>query len=73
MRGPDDKRYVLIVAGGFLGIGEKLVALQIDSLRHNGDRLISTLTEADVRALPDVSSNAGYRDLDAAETIAMRP
>ena len=71
--GPQNTRYVLIAAGGFLGIGEKLVALQIDSLRHNGDRLISTMTEAEIRALPDVANDAAYRDLDETQTIAMRP
>jgi outer membrane biosynthesis protein TonB len=43
---------VLIDVGGFLGLGEKRVALSIDQLQMQGDRLITQLTEEQAEALP---------------------
>lgn len=57
--GADNKvTAVLVDVGGFLGIGERRVAIPIDQLRIEGDRVISQLTEEQVNNMPE------YRETD---------
>ncbi len=44
---------VLVDVGGFLGIGARRVALPISTLTMQGDRLVTSLTEEQVRELPE--------------------
>ncbi len=44
---------VLVDVGGFLGIGARRVAIPISSLSMQGDRLVTSMTEAQVRNLPE--------------------
>lgn len=39
--------------GGFLGVGERDVVIQLDQLRLDGDRLATDLTKEQLEALPD--------------------
>jgi sporulation protein YlmC with PRC-barrel domain len=38
--------------GGFLGIGDKEVVVELDQLTHDGDQLRMDMTEEEVEALP---------------------
>jgi hypothetical protein len=57
--GPDSRvTAVLADVGGFLGIGERRVAIPIDKLRLEGDRLKSDLTKEQVNAMPEHEGEA---------------
>ncbi|MCB4821943.1 PRC-barrel domain-containing protein [Roseicella aerolata] len=43
---------VTVEAGGFLGIGAREVILTLDQLRLDGQRFVTSLTRAQVEALP---------------------
>jgi sporulation protein YlmC with PRC-barrel domain len=43
---------VVVEAGGFLGIGDHDVIVQLDQLRLENKRLVTTLTKEQVEALP---------------------
>src|SRR5690348_2813165 len=46
-------KYLIVGVGGFLGIGEKDVALRWDDLQQkNGDQLISNMTKDQLKAMP---------------------
>jgi sporulation protein YlmC with PRC-barrel domain len=64
---------VIVGAGGFLGLGEKNVAIDYDFLKQNGgisgDRIVIGMTEQDLRAAPDfhrarpaTANNGGSRN-----------
>jgi sporulation protein YlmC with PRC-barrel domain len=44
---------VSVEAGGFLGMGDRDVIMQLDSLELRGDEFATTLTREEVEALPD--------------------
>jgi len=51
--------HVLVDVGGFLGIGARTVALDISQLtpeQGSGDALVTTMTEAQLKAMPEVRS-----------------
>lgn len=51
--GPDQQaNRVLVDAGGFLGIGTKSVALELDRLHMQDGDLVTDLTEAEIEAMP---------------------
>ncbi|HEY7383954.1 MAG TPA: DUF4142 domain-containing protein [Beijerinckiaceae bacterium] len=61
VQGQDGKTYIVIGHGGFLGLGEKKVALPIERVAMRGDRLvIQGLTDDQVKAMP--AWNADSRD-----------
>jgi sporulation protein YlmC with PRC-barrel domain len=64
--GVDDKMYVVIGHGGFLGLGEKQILLPFDRIKVREDRLTVTgLTDDQIKAIPEFDRNArGYRDAD---------
>jgi sporulation protein YlmC with PRC-barrel domain len=46
-------KYLIVGVGGFLGIGEKDVALRWDDLQQkNGDQLVSNMTKEQLKAMP---------------------
>src|SRR5260221_6102026 len=60
--------YVVVGVGGFLGIGEKDVALRWDELSNqNGDKLVANLTKEQVTAMP------GYKYADATRRGTVYP
>lgn len=44
---------VVVEAGGFLGIGEKDVIVDLSRLSKNGDAVVLDMTKADIEALPE--------------------
>ncbi len=44
---------VLVDVGGFLGIGARRVAIPVEKLSLQGDRLVSQITEQEARSLPE--------------------
>jgi hypothetical protein len=69
--GADGKPRVVIGHGGFLGLGEKQVALPLDSMVLDGDRLVMRgLSDDQIRAMPAWDGKGhGYRDLDRDQTL----
>jgi hypothetical protein len=43
VEGPDGKQYLVIGAGGFLGIGEKPVPIPLERVAVRGDRLVDQI------------------------------
>ena len=61
-------KYLIVGVGGFLGIGEKDVALRWDDLlQKNGDKLVSSMTKEQLKALPS------YRYSDATRRGTVYP
>ena len=71
VQGPDGKQYVVIGAGGFLGMGEKHVAIPVERVALRGDRLIiQGLTEDQIRALPSFDRNdRSFRQLEGTQPV----
>jgi hypothetical protein len=71
VQGPDGKQYVVIGAGGFLGMGEKHVAIPADRTALRGDRLITQdFTEDQIRALPSFDRNdRSFRQLEGNQAV----
>ena len=71
VQGPDGKQYVVIGAGGFLGMGEKHVAIPVERVALRGDRLIiQGLTEDQIRALPSFDRNdRSFRQLEGNQPV----
>jgi predicted outer membrane protein/sporulation protein YlmC with PRC-barrel domain len=66
VQGQDGKQYLVVGAGGFLGIGERDIAVPTDRVAMQGDRLvIQGVTEDQLRAMqPFDSNNRNFRELD---------
>ncbi len=73
MHGADHKPYVVIGHGGFLGLGEKQVALPVDSMFMRGNNLVMRgLTDDQIRGMPSWNSNDnGYTDFSANQPVEM--
>jgi SAM-dependent methyltransferase len=61
----DNEPYVVIGHGGFLGLGEKQVAIALDNTVVQGDRLVTHgLTDDQIKAMASWDSKAGnYHEL----------
>jgi len=73
VRGTDDDRlYVVISVGGFLGIGDKQVALPVDDLQLSEDRLVLTtnLDEDALKQQADAYEAAQYQPVTEDMTLA---
>lgn len=70
MSGKDHKAYIVIGHGGFLGLGEKQVALPLDSMFLRGNNLVMRgLTDDQIRAMPSwTRENHDYTDFTADQT-----
>jgi sporulation protein YlmC with PRC-barrel domain len=61
----DDKLYVVIDHGGFLGLGEKTVALSLEGLLLQGDRIVvPTLTDEEIEALPEFEESDQFPEVE---------
>ena len=59
----DGKAYAVVGFGGFLGLGERKVAIPVEQLALRGDRLVvTTMTTEQLRALPAFDAGTTYRD-----------
>jgi hypothetical protein len=64
----DQKRYVVINHGGFLGLGEKKVALSLEGLMMRGkDVVVPGLTDDEIRALPTFEESDQYPEVEDTE------
>lgn len=53
---PDNVQYAIISVGGFLGIGDKLVAVPVTNLQMNTDQdnvMLKNITEEDLKNAPE--------------------
>jgi hypothetical protein len=69
----DGKREFIVGVGGFLGLGEKHVAIPPEHIAIRGDRLLlEGLTEDQLKKMPAVDRNSrDLRDVDANATIEL--
>lgn len=51
----------ILSVGGFLGIGDKLVAVKYESLTQQGDRIVFNATKEQLKALPEFRHDGGGR------------
>ncbi len=73
MAGPGGGTFAVVSYGGFLGLGERRVAIPMESLAMRGDRLLTdALTDDQLKGLPDFERNAGYREIEGAQTAQLR-
>lgn len=64
-----DRYFVILAEGGFLGIGEREVALPLDSMSVvGGGLLMRGMTDADIAAMPEFDS-AGAQQVDGAQSV----
>lgn len=72
LMGADNKAYILISHGGFLGLGQKKVALPSDQIGMRGDRLVAdTLTDEQIRALPEFKESANFKEMEGDQTTSL--
>jgi sporulation protein YlmC with PRC-barrel domain len=66
VRGQDDRVYAVIAHRGFLGLGEKRVAMPLDQTAwHDGRLVVSGLTVDQIRAMPAFQTNdPRYREAE---------
>jgi len=71
VQGQDGKQYLIIGSGGFLGLGEKRVAIPAERVAVNGDRLVvQGITNDQIKAMPTFDRNdRSYRELDANQAV----
>lgn len=73
VQGPDGRQYIVVGAGGFLGMGEKHVAIPMDRVALRGGRLITQdFTEDQIRALPSFDRNdRSFRQLEGDQPVQL--
>lgn len=73
VQGPDSKHYLVVSHGGFLGLGERRVALLLDQVALRGDRLIADeLTDEQVKALPEYQQTRDLQELGGDAPVPLR-
>jgi hypothetical protein len=73
LTGADNKTYLLIGQGGFLGVGGKKVALAADQLALAGDQLVAEgLSDDQIRALPEFKTGDGFKEMDGRQSAQLR-
>jgi predicted outer membrane protein len=73
IQGQDGKTYIVIGHGGFLGLGEKKVALPLERVALRGDRLIiQGLSDDQIKAMPAWNADArDARELDRNQQVPL--
>jgi hypothetical protein len=69
----DGKHQLIVGVGGFLGLGERRVAIPSGNVAMRGDRLIlENITEEQLKRMPPVDRNSReLRDIDGNATIEL--
>jgi sporulation protein YlmC with PRC-barrel domain len=69
----DGKQHLIVGVGGFLGLGERRVAVPSGDVAMRGDRLIlENITEEQLKRMPPVDRNSReLRDIDGNATIEL--
>ena len=71
--GDDNRTYIVVGHGGFLGLGQKQVALSTDRIAMRGDRLLAeNLTDEQIRSLPEFKESANFKVMDRNQTTSLR-
>ena len=75
VQGQDGKQYLVVGAGGFLGIGERKVAIPTERVAMQGDRLIiQGVTEDQIHAMPAFDeNNRAFRRLEDSRQVQIGP
>lgn len=64
---------IVIGKGGFLGLGEKQVAIPLNNVVMRGDRLITRdLSDEQIKAMPEWKKGQQQTDLDPGKTVQVR-
>ena len=73
VQAPDGKQQLIVGVGGFLGLGERRVAIPAADVAMRGDRLIlENMSEEQLKRMPPVDRNSReLRDIDANATIEL--
>jgi sporulation protein YlmC with PRC-barrel domain len=71
--GSDNRQYLVVGAGGFLGLGERKVLVPIEQVRLAGDRLVAQqMTEAQVKQLQEYRASQGtWREISGDQTVSL--
>jgi predicted outer membrane protein len=73
MNTTDNQPYIVLSQGGFLGLGEKKVVVPLVSLRMDGKRLVSDLSDSQIKQMPEWKSDTtAFRDVPAGQTTQVR-
>jgi PRC-barrel domain len=72
--GPGNALYLIIAHGGFLGLGQKQVAMPIEQVAMRGDRLVAeSLTDEQIRAMPSFDTgDKNYKEAKDGQTAPVR-
>jgi hypothetical protein len=75
VQGQDGKQYLTVGASGFLGIGERTVAIPTERGALQGDRLIiQGVVEDQIRSMPAFDeNNRSFRRLDDNRQVQINP
>jgi sporulation protein YlmC with PRC-barrel domain len=73
VQAPDGKQQLIVGVGGFLGLGERRVAIPSGDVAMRGDRLIlENVSEEQLKRMPPVDRNSReLRDIDGNATIEL--
>lgn len=64
---------IVIGKGGFLGLGEKQVAIPLNNVVMRGDRLVTRdLSDEQIKAMPEWKKGQQQTDLDPGKTVQVR-
>lgn len=61
----------VVSVGGFLGIGDREVALPLDRVQMEGDRLTTDLTRAEIEGMQAYDQSGGYQAWDRGTRLGM--
>lgn len=68
-----DRDSIVIGKGGFLGLGEKQVAIPLSNVVMRGDRLVTRdLTDEQIKAMPEWKKGQQQTELDPGKTVQVR-
>jgi hypothetical protein len=72
--GPGNALYLIVAHGGFLGLGQKQVAMPIEQVAMRGDRLVAeTVTDEQIRAMPSFDTgDKNYKEAEDGQTAPVR-
>jgi hypothetical protein len=71
--GAGGRTFLIVSHGGFLGLGEKQVAVPLDQLALRGERLVAVgLSDDEIRGLPAYERSAGFREVEDSQSAPIR-
>jgi len=71
--GPDNKTFIVLSSGGFLGIGERKVLVPLENAWMNGKQLVTDLTNDQIKTMPELKADntTTYKDFSG-QTLQVR-